>query len=89
MEFGIEIIHRQGKYHKGADAMSRLPKKISQKEKEIVDVDDDISAYCIVGQISKPGTVFIKNEDEVGPMSTAKELMQARANYMRFQTLKR
>lgn len=58
IEFEFEIIHLPGKYHKAADAMTRLPQKSKNKTKEIAALDDDIPEYCIVRKESEPYTVL-------------------------------
>lgn len=67
-EFYFEIVHWPDKYHEAADTMSSLPQKATDKTQGSADVDDDISTYCIAGQVSKPNTVLKEYEDEVGPL---------------------
>lgn len=53
-----------------------------------MDVDDNILAYCIVGQLRKPTTVFEEHEDEARPLLTFIELMEPRASDVLFQNSK-
>lgn len=48
-------------------------------KREIANVDGAIPTFCIVGQVSKPSTVIIENEDYVGPLLPTKELLRAQA----------
>lgn len=79
LEIDFEIVLRIEKYHK-ADAMSRLPQKAANEAKRIAEFDDDILAYCILGGIIKPNMVLVENDDEVGPLPTTGELIQAQAS---------
>lgn len=87
MEILVEIVRRPEKYDKAADAMSGLPQKATDETNEIVDVDDDITAYRIVVKMSQTGTALEKDEDEVGLLSAAKELMKKQANDVLCQNL--
>lgn len=78
MELDFEVFHRPGKYHDAADAIPRLSKKAFGEENSNTDVNDDVSAYCIVGHISDPNLVSKKNGDIVEPLPTAKEIMDAK-----------
>lgn len=73
IEFEFEILHRPGKYHEAADALSRLPLKATDKTKGIAYVDEDIPAFCIVVQISEPNTLPEEYEIEVGTFPTNKK----------------
>lgn len=57
MGFSFVIFLQPGEYHKAADAFSRLPKESIGMTRGVAFVDNDISAYRTVGQISKPNTV--------------------------------
>lgn len=68
--------------------MSRLPQKTQNKTERMADVDDNVPAYHIVGQISKPKLVSEKNEDEVDSTLTTEELTDAQTNDLLCQNFK-
>lgn len=75
------------KYHEDSYAMSRLPQKASDKTNKISKVEYDNLTYCIVGQISKPSTSSMEDENKVGPLPSTKELMEAQADDVLCQNL--
>lgn len=88
IEFDFEIFYRLGKYHKVAEKMFRLPQKASNIIKVVADVNDDILAYCVAGQISKLNTGLTKTENQTGPLLTTKEVMKTQVNDVLYLTLK-
>lgn len=85
MKFDFKINHRPERFHKGADAVSRLPQKKSGSTEVVADASKDIPTYCIVEQTSKSHTAPEKKENEAGPLPTTKELMAVRAKDMLWQ----
>lgn len=58
MKFEFGTVFRPTKNHEAADAMTRLQQKASNNETKIADVDDNFPAYCVVGQTSKPNSMY-------------------------------
>lgn len=84
MKLDFGILYSPESYHKAADKMARLPQMATVDTKEIANVNDDIPAYCSVGQINELDTVPIESEDEGEPVFTINELMEAHANDVPF-----
>lgn len=68
--------------------MSRLPQKAPKDENENLNVDDDISMYCIVDQTSQPNTPFKVSETETRLLSTTKQLRAAQTDVVLGRKLK-
>lgn len=68
MELDFELVRQSGKYHKAAVAVPRLPQKATYDPRRILDVDDGISTYCAIGQISDPDTVSEEYEYKIVPL---------------------
>lgn len=51
MEYDFEIVHHPDKQHQAADALSSLPKSLLTLDTVAADINDDIPAYCNVGQV--------------------------------------
>lgn len=83
----FNIVCRPGSHYYAANKMSRLPKKVSKKQKEIADVDRASPADCIDGQINKSATVLIGNEDTVVLTTTTRVLNKVQGNDMLCQNI--
>lgn len=88
MKLDFEILFWPEKYHKLADATFRLPQKVTDETKKAADIDDNIPASCIAGNINEPNTVLTECKDKVGPLPTTEELIEAQANNLLCRNLK-
>lgn len=79
-EPNFEVTHRPAKYREVADTMSILPQKAVRNTQEIVDVYDDSSVYCIVGQISEPNTNSKRYDNGVDLLPATRKLAEAQAS---------
>lgn len=73
MKFDFEILQQPEKYHRSAVVMSRLTQKATDETDRIADVDDGVTAYCIVGQISQLSMASTESEGGVGLIPTTKK----------------